>query len=215
MIQTSNGGLLELAVPNDEEDRITNHLNRADTSVRSRWKRIAPLVDRELRKLAAAALRQFRVVNWRPTLQPEELVNEFYLRLLRADARPWENRKHFFSYASTTMRSILIDHHRSRKAGKRPPAARSVALDELLAGQEPICHPPAHLAEIGRAIKRLQMLSPRQAQIVDLRFFAGMEIAEISAKLQLSEKTVHRDWIAACAFLYAELSGLHGSDEAA
>ncbi len=199
---------------NDEEDGITNHLNRSDTSVRSRWKRIAPLVDRELRKLAAAALRQFSAVNWRPTLQPEELVNEFYLRLLRADARPWENRKHFFSYASTAMRSILIDRHRSRKAGKRLPAGGSVALEELLAAQEPTFHPPAHLTEIGCAIERLQMLSPRQAQIVDLRFFGGMEIAEISAKLQLSEKTVHRDWIAARAFLYAELSGFQGPDDA-
>ncbi len=202
-------------MPNDEEDRITNHLNRADTSVRSRWKRIAPLVDRELRKLAAAALHQFSAVNWRPTLQPEELVNEFYLRLLRADARPWENRKHFFSYASITMRSILIDHHRSRKADKRPPAGGSVAFDELLAGQEPAYPPPsAQITEIGLAIERLQMLSPRQAQIIDLRFFAGMEISEISAKLELSEKTVQRDWIAARAFLYAELSGVEGPSDA-
>ncbi len=201
---------------NDEGDGITNHLNRTDTSVRSRWKRIAPLVDWELRKLAAAALRQFSAVNWRPTLQPEELVNEFYLRLLRADARPWENRKHFFSYASTTMRSILIDRHRSRKAGKRPPVGRRVTLDELSIGQEPTYPPPsAQITEIGLAIERLQMLSPRQAQIIDLRFFAGMEIAEISAILELSEKTVQRDWIAARAFLYAELSGLQGSEGAA
>jgi RNA polymerase sigma-70 factor, ECF subfamily len=200
---------------NDEGERITDHLNRTDTSGRSRWKRIAPLVDRELRKLAAAAMRQFNVVNWRPTLQPEELVNEFYLRLLRADARPWENRKHFFSYASTTMRNILIDHHKSRKAGKRAPAGGSVALDELLDGQEPTCPPPsAQITEIGLAIERLQMLSPRQAAIIDLRFFAGMEIAEISAKLELSEKTVQRDWIAARAFLYAELSGLQEPDDA-
>jgi RNA polymerase sigma factor (TIGR02999 family) len=193
----------------DDAERITHHLNRTDTSGPSRWKRIAPMVDRELRKLAAAALRQFSAVNWRPTLQPEELVNEFYVRLLHADARHWENRKHFFSYASTAMRSVLIDRHRARKVAKRPPADKRRALDQLPAAEEPAYNAAARVIEIGLALERLQALSPRQAEIIDLRFFAGMEIAEISMKLELSEKTVQRDWIAARAFLYAELSGLH------
>jgi len=198
----------------DDAERITHQLNRTDTSGPSRWKRIAPMVDRELRKLAAAALRQFSAVNWRPTLQPEELVNEFYIRLLHAGARHWENRQHFFSYASTAMRSVLIDRHRARNVGKRPPADKRRALDELPAGEEPAYNAPVRVIEIGLALERLQELSPRQAEIIDLRFFAGMEIAEISAKLELSEKTVQRDWIAARAFLYAELSGLHTRESA-
>jgi RNA polymerase sigma factor (TIGR02999 family) len=198
----------------DDDERLTRQLNRTDTSGRSRWKRVAPLVDRELRKLAAVALRQFSAVNWRHTLQPEELVSEFYLRLLHADGRHWENRKHFFSYASTVMRSILIDRHRARKVSKRPPASKGRALEGLLASEVPAYSPAVRATEIGLALERLQVLSPRQAQIIDLRFFAGMEIAEISAQLELSEKTVQRDWIAARAFLYAELSGLHPKEEA-
>ena len=202
----------ERKVDRDEADRITHNLNRTDTSGLSRWKRLAPLVDRELRKLAAASLRQFMVVNWRPTLQPEELVNEFYLRLLRDNARHWESRKHFFSYASTVMRNILVDRHRAKKASKRPPDGKGHALGELLAGEEPRGNPLPGM-EIRLAIERLQKFSPRQAEIIDLRFFAGMEIAEIAQKLEVSEKTVQRDWIAARAFLYAELSGLQRQEE--
>jgi RNA polymerase sigma factor (TIGR02999 family) len=198
----------------DDAEKLTYQLNRTDTPGRSRWKRVAPLVDRELRKLAASALRQFVAVNWRPTLQPEELVNEFYLRLLHADARRWENRRHFFSYASNAMRSILIDRHRAGKVDKRPQADKGRPLDELPSGDEPAVSPPPRALEIGRALERLQAMSPRQAQVIDLRFFAGMEIAEISKKLDLSEKTVQRDWIAARAFLYAELGGLPMRDKA-
>ena len=197
----------------DDAERLTHQLNRTDTSGRSRWKRVAPLVDRELRRLAAVALRQFSAVNWRPTLQPEELVNEFYLRLLHADGRRWENRKHFFAYASAGMRNILTDRHRARKAGRSLPANKRRTLDELAASEELSQSPPARAIEIGLALERLSELSPRQAEIIDLRFFAGMEISEIAAKLELSEKTVWRDWIAARAFLYAELSGLDSREE--
>src|ERR1700735_4596991 len=155
----------------DEADRLTHQLNRTDTSGRSRWKRVAPLVVRELGELAGLGFTQFSAGNWRPTLQPEELVSEFYLRLLHADARRWENRKHFFSYASTAMRSILIERHRARKDGKRLPAEKRSALEELPPGDEPAYSPPARVVEIGRALERLQELSPRQAEIVDLRFF--------------------------------------------
>jgi len=197
----------------DEPERLTHQLNRTDTSGRSRWKRVAPLVDRELRKVAAVALRQFSAVNWHPTLQPEELVNEFYLRLLHADGRHWENSKHFFAYASASMRNILTDRHRARKAGRSLPANKGRTLEELPAHKEPARGSSAPELEVGLALERLNDLSPRQAEIIDLRFFAGMEISEIAAKLELSEKTVWRDWLAARAFLYAELSGLRLGEE--
>jgi RNA polymerase sigma factor (TIGR02999 family) len=196
----------------DNSEPITRQLNRTDTSGPSRWKRLAPLVDRELQKLAAASLRQFMVVNWRPTLQPEELVSEFYLRLLRDNPRHWENRRHFFAHASTTMRNILIDRHRAKKAGKRLPDGKSQALDGLFASEEPASNPlPA--MEIRLALGRLEEFSPRQAKIIDLRFFAGLDIAEIAKQLDVSEKTVQRDWMAGRAFLYAELSGLPHSEQ--
>lgn len=191
-------------IPNHEPvpDRLTDLLNRA-TRTGERWQRIGPVVDRELRRRAAATLRQMTPGNT-ATLQPEELVAEFYLRLLRDEGQRWISRKHFFSYASAAMRSILIDRHRSRIAVKRPAPNLRLTLGDV----DPVA--PAHplqRMEINLALDRLRAMSERQATIVELRFFAGMENAEIAALLGVSEKTVQRDWITARAWLFAELSG--------
>jgi RNA polymerase sigma-70 factor (ECF subfamily) len=189
------------------EPSITEHLNRPDSSGSERWKRVAPLVDRELQKIAASLLRPFRAANAGSTLQPQELVSEFYLRLLRENQRKWEDRRHFFSYAGAAMRTILIDLHRVRKAAKRPQASMGRPLDTLLAREEPKQSNLAPAVEIRIAIERLQSMSSRQAEVIDLHFFAGLGLEEIAKVLKVSEKTVRRDWTAARAFLYAELSG--------
>jgi RNA polymerase sigma factor (TIGR02999 family) len=188
---------------------ITEHLNRPATSGPERWKRLAPLVDRELQRAAASVLRQFRSANLGTTLQPQELVSEFYLRLLRDNQRTWENRKHFFSYAAAVMRTVLIDRHRARKAAKRPQGVMGRPIEGLLARDEPVQTDLTPAVEIQIAIERLQSFSPRQAEVIDLHFFAGLALEEIAGRLNVSEKTVRRDWIAARAFLYAELGGSH------
>jgi RNA polymerase sigma factor (TIGR02999 family) len=186
---------------------ITKHLNRTATSGPARWKRLAPLVDRELQRTAASVLRQFRASNLGTTLQPQELVNEFYLRLLRDSHRKWENRKHFFAYAAAVMRTVLIDRHRARKAAKRPQGGMGRPIETLLAREQPSEIDQTPAVEIHIAIERLQSFSPRQAEVIDLHFFAGLALDEIAGQLNISEKTVRRDWIAARAFLYAELGG--------
>lgn len=190
----------------EANSHLTEQLNKTDTSQTSRWNRIALLVDHELTKVAASTMREFAAVSWQPTLQPEELVNEFYLHMLRADTRRWENRKHFFASAASCMRNILIDRHRARKAGRRPDPERTIPLETLAASNEPAVRPALHGLQIAIAIERLRERSPRQAEMIELRFFGGMEIGEIAKKLELSEKTVQRDWLAARAFLYAELA---------
>jgi RNA polymerase sigma-70 factor (ECF subfamily) len=183
------------------DTRLTETLNRPATSAASRWRRIGPLIDRELNRIARNLLGQFVSVGWKETLEPSELVSEFYLRVLREDSKRWVDRKHFYAYASACMRSILTDRYRARTAAKRSPeppvnsgsAARGARILQRF--------------EIQMALEKLEKMSPRQAAIVEMRFFGGLEISEIAAAIQLSEKTIQRDWLAARAWLYAELAG--------
>lgn len=189
---------------------ITDNLKRFAASGQRgdlRWRRLAPLVDRELQRLAASILSRYDSPASKASIEPAELVNEFYLKLLRDEDREWESRDHFYAYASAAMRAILIDRHRARQAGKRPPRTHRHSLDELTSSTEPAQPDIWQGVELRMAMRRLQELSPRQAQIVDLKFFAGLDLLEIAATLDLSERTVRRDWIAARAFLYAELLG--------
>lgn len=191
---------------------ITENLNRQDKSGTERWRRVAPLVDRELLRTASLVLRQNHVSNSDSVLQPQELVSEFYLRLLRDNPRRWEDRKHFFSFAAAVMRTILIDLHRASKASKRPQAGLGRSLDGLVASDEPKQTDAAPSVEIRIALERLHLLCPRQAEVIDLHFFEGLSLAETAHRLNVNEKTVRRDWNAARAFLYAELGGGSGAE---
>jgi len=179
---------------------LTEALNRPATSAAARWRRIGPLIDRELNHIAGRMLRQFAAMGWLQTLEPGELVSEFYLRLLRDDAKHWVDRKHFFAFAAASMRNILTDRHRARNAAKRTPPGGGVKSQAGDAGMLP-------RIEILMALEKLEKLSPRQASIVEMRFFSGMEIVEIARSIQMSERTVQREWLAARAWLYAELAG--------
>jgi RNA polymerase sigma-70 factor (ECF subfamily) len=181
-------------------ERLTEALNRPATSVASRWRRIGPVIDRELNHIARNLLRQLLSVGWKQTLEPGELVAEFYLRILEDDTKRWVDRKHFFAYASACMRSILTDRHRARTAAKRLPHGGTFHIEPLGAGVFP-------RLEIQMALEKLEKMSPRQADIVEMRFFGGWEIAEIARTIQVSEKTVQREWLAARAWLHAELTG--------
>lgn len=180
--------------------RLTETLNRPATSAASHWRRIGPLIDRELNRIARNLLGRFVPVGWKQTLEPGELVSEFYLRVLREDSKRWVDRKHFYASASTCMRSILTDRHRARTAAKRSCDAGSFH-GEPRDSEIPPC------LEIQIALEKLERMSPRQAGIVEMRFFGGLEISEIAAATRMSEKTVQRDWLAARAWLYAELAG--------
>jgi RNA polymerase sigma-70 factor (ECF subfamily) len=194
----------------NEPERITGVLNRLATSAGSRWEKVAPLVSSELRRTAERLVRQFVLTGREPTVEAGELVNEFFLRLLKEDQRRWVDRKHFFAYASAAMRSILLDRYRARNAARRPPSKARVPLDAALAHSAD-SNGQVYRVAMQEAMEELGRLSERQARIVELRFFAGLELTEIAELLSVSEKTVRRDWLAARAFLYARLAKAEGS----
>ena len=155
----------------------------------------------ELHRLAAHFMRHERVDH---TLQPTALVNEAYLRLVGNKTLTWESRAHFFNAAAQTMRRILVDHARAAKSAKRPGSAQRVELREDVNATD---HSPADMIALDTALERLAAMDPRQAKVVELRFFAGLGVEEVAKILDVSEKTVKRDWAVARAWLEAELRG--------
>jgi RNA polymerase sigma factor (TIGR02999 family) len=168
---------------------------------REAFDRLVPLVDGELHRLAERYLRGERPGH---TLQPTALVNEAYLRLVDLDRMDWADRAHFFAMAARTMRRILVDHARARDSEKRGGGAPrvSLALAEDVARE-----PEAHLVELDDALRRLEAIHPRKAQVVELRFFAGLSLEETGAALRVSVDTVKRDWRFAKLWLLRDLAG--------
>ncbi|MCL4867315.1 MAG: sigma-70 family RNA polymerase sigma factor [Gemmatimonadales bacterium] len=140
------------------------------------------------------------------TLVPTALVHEAYLSLYSRDAATYADRSHFLSAASRAMRHILVDHARSRRAGKRDGGVR-ITLDEAMAVGTP---PELDLLELDDALVQLEAAEPRWARVVELRFFAGLELPEIAALLEVSTATVKRDWQFAKAWLARTLE-LHAN----
>ena len=143
------------------------------------------------------------------TLQSTELVHEAFLRLGPREEATWRNRAHFFAAAAEAMRRILIDRARARgrlKRGgdseRRP--ARKLTLDEVAALADD--RDPQLILDLDRAIDQLAEHDPRLAQIVKLRFYAGLSVEEVAELLELSERTVLRDWAFARAWLYDQLA---------
>jgi RNA polymerase sigma factor (TIGR02999 family) len=136
------------------------------------------------------------------TLQPSALVNEAYIRLGSVEGSEWPSRSHFFAMASTMMRRILVDYARERRASKRGGEARRTELDAR------ISQPWVDLDElllIDAALTRLATWDARQSRIVEMRFFGGMTEEEIAKLLDVSVRTVKRDWTAARAWLHTQL----------
>ena len=152
----------------------------------------------ELKRIAAAQLRGERPGH---TLQPTAIVNEAFLRLMRQQGIDWRDRAHFFGLASTMMRRVLVDHARARNRLKRRSDETPTAFLATTGDA-----PQAELIDLDRALERFAEHYPRQTQMVEMRYFAGLEIEEIAACLDLSPATVKRDWQFARAWLVAELS---------
>lgn len=160
---------------------------------------LLPQVYAELRRLAAVRLSRERPDH---TLQPTALVHEAYLRLVDQKNADWRNRAHFFGLAAEMMRRILVNHARDRAALKRGGAIERVTLSEAVewAGKKDL-----DLIGLDDALGRLAALDPRKGQIVDLKFFAGLNTEEIAEVMKLSSSTVERDWRFARAWLYDAL----------
>jgi RNA polymerase sigma factor (TIGR02999 family) len=159
--------------------------------------RLVPQIYAELRTLARRRLARERHAD---TLQPTALVNEAFLRLL-GHGTDFRDRTHFFAVASTVMRHVLVDHARSRLAQKRPPGQPLTLVTDLPGTGGP----DVELLDLDRALDRLASEHPRPARVVEMRFFAGLGEEEIATVLELTGRTVARDWAFARAWLLREL----------
>jgi RNA polymerase sigma factor (TIGR02999 family) len=153
----------------------------------------------ELRRLARIYLHRERSAQSTPATA---LVHEAYIKLVDQRRVRWQNRAHFFAIASHVMRRLMVDHARARGATKRG-AALTVSLDgdELAAAAQP------DLVDLDRALDKLARIDPRQARLVELRFFGGLTVEEAAAALDVAAITVKRDWVLARTWLYRELGG--------
>ena len=179
-------------------------LGRAKAGDEKAVSQLMPLVYDELRRLAASYLRRERPGQ---TLQATALVHEAYVRLIGERAHNWQNRTHFLAIAALSMRQILVERARRRQAAKRGGDPERITLDDHVLGQA-----PAHgegqidLVALDAALDRLAAEQPRQARIVELRYFGGLSVEECAEALHISPATVKRDWTVARAWLKRALS---------
>jgi RNA polymerase sigma factor (TIGR02999 family) len=186
--------------PQDSTSRsVTNLLDEWRGGDPAALDRLIPIVYGELRRAASARLRGERA----NPLQTTALVHEVYLRLVDLKRMTLQNRTHFFAMAARLMREILDDHARRRQALKRGGEVTVVGLDGVDAGTD------NHVVEVlalDEALKELAALDERVGRVVELRFFAGLSIAETADALGVSSATVERDWTVAKAWLLQRLS---------
>jgi len=159
---------------------------------------LLPLVYSELHRLARGYMRRERPDH---TLQATALINEAYLRLAHEDA-DWKSREHFIGVAANVMRRVLVDYARAHKAEQRGGGLKRVEMQDDLAIS------PGRIDEIASlddALKRLEIQNARQARIVELRYFGGLSVEEISSLLKMSPRSVKRDWALARVWLFRDL----------
>jgi RNA polymerase sigma factor (TIGR02999 family) len=176
---------------------LLDDLQKGDPAAASR---LLPIVYNELRRLAAHYMRRERPGQ---TIQPTELVHEAYLRLVAEQHIVWQGRSHFLALAATSMRRILVDRARKKMADKHGGGAEKVQLDEAL-----VFSPgkSKNIVALDDALKRLELLSPRQSRVVEMRFFGGLEMEEVAKIEGVSLRTVKQDWSLARAWLHRELA---------
>jgi RNA polymerase sigma-70 factor (ECF subfamily) len=160
--------------------------------------RVMEVVYGELQRIAHRQLRRERAGH---TLQTTALVHEAYLRLIDQNRVDWRDRGHFFAVASTLMRRILVDHARARLAEKREHQAIPLSGAVDLGAEDPAYE----VLDLDRALERLAAAFPRPARVVELRYFAGLELTVIAEVLGITDRTVKRDWAFARAWLAREL----------
>jgi RNA polymerase sigma factor (TIGR02999 family) len=178
---------------------ITRLLQEHRRGSRDALDRLFPLVYESLHRMAHRALLHERAEH---TLGTTALVHEAYLRLVDQERAEWNDRTHFLAIAATAMRRILVDYARRQKRLKRGGERRAVPLEDamLVAGQR-----ADTLLALDEALGRLAALNERLSRVVEYRFFAGLTVEETAAALQVTARTVERDWQKARAWLYIQL----------
>jgi RNA polymerase sigma factor (TIGR02999 family) len=181
-------------------NEVTRILSAIDQGDPSAAEQLLPLVYDELRKLAAQKLAQEKPGQ---TLQATALVHEAYLRLVGANPeQPWDNRGHFFAAAAEAMRRILVNRARDKGRHKRGGGRERLDLDSLAVADQASLDEVIALDDV---LQRLQQQNPPCAELVKLRFFAGLSMEEAATAMQIAPRTAHRYWAFARAWLYDAL----------
>jgi RNA polymerase sigma factor (TIGR02999 family) len=181
--------------------RVTQLLEKFDPADRPAEERLFADVYAELHVLAARYLRRERKDH---TLQPTALVHEAYLKLVGHARVDWQGQAHFLAVAAQAMRQILVDHARRHNAAKRLGKRHRIALDDSLvveSGRD------VDLLALEAALSKLAKLDPRQARMIELRFFGGLDVAEVAKVMEMSKRSAEREWTMVRAWLRRELGG--------
>src|SRR5436189_1837599 len=187
--------------PSTPQHRVTQFLQKWSRGDSAALTELTPLVYEELHRLAHHFMEGQRPNH---TLQTTALVNEAYLRLADQTNPRWQNRAHFFAVAARAMRQILVSYARSQQAQKRGGGALKIDLDEaaLVSPEE-----SKEIVDLHEALETLATLDSRKAQVVELKYFGGLNYDEMAEVLKISPVTVRRDWRFAKVWLYKELHG--------
>ena len=169
--------------------------------------RLVPLVYDDLRRVARGHLRRERPGH---SLQATALVHEVFLRLVDVDRMTLKSRTHFFALSARLMRQILVDHARRQRASKRGSGAMGISLNEAAGAAAPASPSSVDVLALDEALDTLSSLDVRQCRVVELRFFAGLNIPETADALGVSTATVEREWAMAKAWLHQQLSTPQG-----
>jgi RNA polymerase sigma-70 factor, ECF subfamily len=191
---------------NEDPGQTTRLLKAMHAGDHAAAEQLLPLVYAELHRVANAYMRRERADH---TLQPTALINEAYLRLVHEDV-DWNSRAHFVGFAAHVMRRVLVDYARAHNAEQRGGKMERIELQDQLAVS------PERLEEVSlidEALERLEKKNPRQARVVELRYFGGLSIEQIGATLGIAPRSVKRDWSLARIWLYDELKPLRGGAE--
>lgn len=194
-----NGADSGFSGPPVDHGEVTRLLARFGSGDAAAQEALLSIIYDELRGVAA---RRLQGDGKDHTLQPTALVHEAFLKLA-GGAQDWKSRGHFFAVAATAMRQILRDHARAKNAAKRSGKLVAVTLDGL---PETDGAAAVDLVALDGALEKLAELDPRQARVVELRFFGGLDAEEVADQLGVSSRTVFQDWRHARAWLYRELS---------
>ena len=187
-------------ISDSAKGEVTVLLERLSEGDRSAEEALMPRVYVELHRLATSRMRSERREH---TLQATALVHEVYLRMCRSEEIKWQNRAHFYRVAARLMRRILVDYARQHGAQKRNGGVVLTPLDDAITVS---ADQTSSALEVDELLARLSELSPRQAQVVEMRFFGGLGEEEMAAALDVSVRTIRRDWLMARAWLHEQLT---------